>query len=153
MNLTGTEFVSTWRFNLNPVLNPALLSFTQLGGQAAQAIVASANCCNTAGGGIFDIKFNFETANGPNRFTDDETSTYQISGLTGLTAGDFQFLSAPSGGNGTWYTAAHVQSIAAPPGSGWIGGDQTVPEPGSLLLVLSAAGLGVFWQRRKLLRS
>jgi hypothetical protein len=68
-----------------------------------------------------------------------------------LTAGDFNFLSFPSGGSGPFFAASHLQGIA--PGqnstSTWISANVTpscpdcapnptgdvVPEPGSMLLL------------------
>jgi uncharacterized protein (TIGR03382 family) len=53
-----------------------------------------------------------------------------------LVATDFQFLSAPAGGHGPFYVAAHVQGIGAEgDDSGWV----TTPEPTTFTLAALAA--------------
>jgi hypothetical protein len=68
-----------------------------------------------------------------------------------LTASSFNFLSAPDGGHGPFYTAAHVQGIGIDGNfSGWV----TVPEPATWALVTTGgAGLALAarrrWRRRR----
>jgi hypothetical protein len=82
-----------------------------------------------------------------------------------INIGSFDFFSAERGNDGIYNTAAHVQSIAIPPGgcndpdsqsscSGWIANGSAgviVPEPVSSTLFIIGAGVlaGVQYRRRK----
>lgn len=150
VNLVGTEFVTGWYFNLNPALNPANLFLGFVSGEAATGISRGADGFKADGDGYFDFKLDFATASTADRFTAGETSTYLISGISGLTAADFNFLSAPGGGTGSWSSAAKVQGIGPAGGSGWVGGE-VVPEPASWLLlgtVTATLAWGVLRRRR-----
>ena len=92
--------------------------------------VAIRNALADAGVQWDDIQFAFDTAPPGDRFTTGETVVVTISGV-GITAEDFDVLSAPAGGHGPYPTAAHVQGIgASASGSGWV----TVPEPSGAIL-------------------
>jgi hypothetical protein len=75
------------------------------------------------------------------------TAVFLITG-TGVRVDDFNYLSAPHGGNGTHLSAAHVQGIATKTAganfSGWVapGSSTQIPEP-SLLLLLGAGLVGI----------
>lgn len=149
----STEFADAWYFNLDTELNPSSLTFTYVSGQqTAGAPLHATDSFKADGDGWFDVKFAWTTQNNADRFTQGEQSVFLISGISGLTASEFWYSSLPGGGNGTWDTAAHVQGIS-PNDSGWIGykgTPQTVPEPGTILLLggglLGLAGFGI---RRK----
>jgi hypothetical protein len=149
VGLIGTEFVSELDFNLNTNLNPTSLQFTNFGGSGGftlPTITTGVDFSKADGDGFYDIKFLFDSTAG-GRFDGNDYVVYEIGGVAGLTAGDFAFLSAPAGGFGPFYAAAHVQSIGNGD-SGWIDADAitpfTIPEPGSgsILVVAAVLSLG-----------
>jgi hypothetical protein len=166
--LVGTEFVSEWSFNLDNVtpLDPTLLTFTAVdisdipGFSTAADIDTGVDAFQADGDGKFDILFNFPTSGaggGVARFTTGESVVIDITygGVGTFNEGSFNFGSAPGGGNGTFHSAAHVQSIGTSgSGSGWVGNTDRpvvgqggdVPEAASLivwLLLVSSAFLAV----------
>lgn len=167
LNLTGSEFVGIWTFNLNPAYSPSDLFFDQAvtdPGQAeAEAIRHNPTGQNYKAGPEkhFDIKFEMENSAGPDRFTSGERLIYDI-GLTGrtLTAADFLFRNQKTGSAADdWYSAAHVQAIGAANNSGWIGAtvvhqNEDPPPPhavadgGQTIVILGAACLGLAAIRR-----
>ncbi|MBW7905396.1 MAG: hypothetical protein LC135_02770 [Phycisphaerae bacterium] len=142
-NLVSNEFVFRWMFNLDPVLDPTSLSFSapsKTGAFTDPVINTGVDSFMADGDGKFDIEVVFSNAGGPaNRFGAGDSVKYTITGIPGLTAASFDFLSAPAGGHGPFPTAAHVGGIGANDDeSGWI----TVPEPSTGLaglLILCAA--------------
>jgi hypothetical protein len=163
-NLVGTEFIDDWLFNLDPALDPTALMFTPISNvdSVPNSISTGVDAFQADGDGKYDILFDFPPPPGTfaSEFTTGETVIYDISGIVGLTANSFDFLSAPAGGHGPFKSAAHIQGIG-PTGndSGWIapddgngGGPPTgspVPEPGTLVLMgLGLVGLGWVARRR-----
>jgi hypothetical protein len=146
--LTDAEFVSEWYFNFDPAFNPgARITFPLIisGPPYLPGTGIGANNFQADGETEkFDIVFQFETANNPNRFTAGESAVYLFTGTGGpdLAAEDFNFLNE----DGTFYSAAHVQGIGANDNlSGWVA--SPIPEPGTILLLV--AGLaGLFGIRR-----
>lgn len=156
-NLTGTEFVSKWTFNLNPTLLPADITFsapTKTGSFADPTISKLVNSFSAGPDGNYDIEFSFSTSGaggGAQRFGVAESAEYIITGsgaAAGLVAADFAFKSQNGnlGVGGPFYTGAHVQSIGGDD-SGWItlgpGVDpfgNPVPEPTSLALLAVTLG-------------
>lgn len=140
--LQGTEFVSDLYLNLDPAINPTTLSLTKLnqtGSFTDPTISLGENGYKADGDGYYDIDLGFSTSHG-STFTVGDSITYQIS-VAGLDANSFEFGSQMGGGAGTYLAAAHVQSIGADgSSSAWIAPVQT-PEPGSVTLLLLAAGL------------
>jgi hypothetical protein len=146
--LTGSEFASEMYFNIAPNLDQSLLNFSE----TASTGTFSAPTINQApgdnnykadGDGKYDFVFEFGTANGTT-FGSGDSITYFISGILGLTASNFAYLSAPAGGSGPFYAAAHIQSLSNG-GSTWIepGGGPiltSVPEPSSETIL---GGLGL----------
>ncbi len=135
-NLTGSEFVGLLAFNVS---NPTDLTFeydsTDSTGPNA-SVQTGTNIYKADGDGWYDIKLTFPTGESDDRFNTSEIVVFNITG-TGITADSFNFLSESGGGQGTYYSAGHVQSIGTGgEGSGWIG---AVPIPATVLLL--GAGL------------
>jgi len=149
LNLTGSEFVSGWYFNLNPAFSTADLTISQTGmGGAfdAPSISRGTDAFKADGDGKYDLLFSFGTAgDASQRFTSGDSITFTLSGITGLNAADFNYMSAPAGGHGPYVAATHVQSIDGNY-SGWLdpsttldSGDVQVPD-GYLTIVLLGMG-------------
>lgn len=136
LNLTGSEFVSKWLFNLDPALDPALLNFSvqsSTGAFATPSALTGIDAFGAAGNTKFDILVDFAVAPPADRFTAGDSITFQITGIPTLTAHSFSFLSIP-GGKGPYISAAHIQGIGPGGGdSGWIA---VVPEPGAAAIFL-----------------
>jgi hypothetical protein len=163
--LIGSEFVSGFYLNLNPNFNSLNLSISYVSSSGgflipsvdSGTIERGTDSFKADGDGKYDVLFDFSTSSGAT-FGSGGSVTYEISGISGLTADDFVYLSAPNGGHGPFYAAAHVQGIGADGSlSGWVepslGALQfQVPEPScGALLSLS---LGVFgfvrrWKNRQ----
>ena len=151
LNLTGSEFVTEWDFNLDPSLNLASLIFSapaKTGTFADPIISTGVDAFQADGDGKYDIQFAFDNAPPANRFGVGDSVQYTISGIPTLTASSFNFLSAPAGGKGPFQTAAHVQGIGAQGNdSGWV---SPVPEPSmAAVSVLLAALAGPFRRRHR----
>jgi hypothetical protein len=136
----GGAFISKWYFNLDPALNPSSLSFSfvsKSGTFTNPSISTGVNAFKADGDGKFDIRFEFATKSG-NRFDNTDSIKYSITGPSGFDALDFNFVSVPAGGEGTFRTAAHIQGFGD---SGWAGDGpdvRRVPEPGTLALMGTA---------------
>jgi len=149
-NLTGSENVGNMYFNLNPNLNPLDLTFTADGGSGG--FVAPTISTGTdnfkAGGGKYDILFAFSEGSACQRFTSGESVEYLISGISGLMASDFAYLSTAASGHSPFFAATHVERIGSESQSGWIA-VTSVPEPRFATL----AGLALsLWFGRSLWR-
>ena len=98
------------------------------------------------GDGMYDIWFDFPTANNDNRFKDGEELVWIITG-NGITANSFDYLSAPGGGYGPFQSVAHVPSILGEENnSQWIA---AVPIPATVW-IFGARLIGLVGVRRKL---
>ena len=145
-NLIASEFIDAWYLNLDDSLDVTDLIFSapsKTGTFSDPSISLSQNAFKADGDGRYDILIDFAQS-GPNRFGVGESVQFTITGIANLLASDFNFLSAPDGGNGPFLAAAHVQGIGSGGNdSGWV----TTPEPGSLALL----GLGAvtLLRRRK----
>lgn len=165
-NLVGNAFVSCWYFNLDSVLNPAALNFTQSGTAGSftgPSISTGANGFKAGPDGKFDILFSFaSTGDNSSRFTSGDSVTYTITGISGLTADDFNWLSTSAGGSGAYASAAHIQSGSDDGGCpAWINPssttqilgnstDRQVPDASATIGLLGASLVGVEVLRRKM---
>jgi hypothetical protein len=144
LNLS-TEFVSDWQFNF--LGDTSALSFAYVGGSstgpAASWVLLGDDDFKADGDGWFDILLVFPILSA-DHFNLDEVVVYTITG-TGITASDFNDLSAESGGQGIYLSAAHIQGTNG--GSDWLG---AVPEPSTVVLLgLGLTGLLFARERRR----
>jgi hypothetical protein len=160
LNLSGSEFVSGWYFNLNPAFSTANLTISQTsasGAFDAPSITRGTDAFKADGDGKYDLLFSFGTAgDASHRFSTGDSITFTLSGIAGLTAADFNYMSAPAGGHGPYLAATHVQSIDGNY-SGWLdpstttetGGDVQVPDGCLTFLLLGIGSLAVEATRRR----
>ena len=135
LSLAAGQFVNSnkgWYFNFEPGLNLTDNDFEYLSDVEATSISVDEDGFESDGDGYFDINIEFDISN----FTAGSSSTYEIT-LDGITAYSFAYLSFPDGGQGEYYTAAHVKNTPGDEGSGWIGaGTYTVvPIPSAVWLL------------------
>src|ERR1051325_3873471 len=113
--LTGNEFIGQWYFNLNPTLNPASLTFTEIGSSGAftvPTVETGANAFKPDWDGKYDLMFDFTTSGDlSTQFSGGDSVTFSITGIAGLTAVDFLFANTPSAGHEPLYGAAYIQTV------------------------------------------
>lgn len=139
-DLSRAKFVRGVFFNLDPSLDPDLLTADYSSGQLAADFVTGRDEQHVPIAGFFDFAFVYDTSNGRNadRFVSDETSTYTLSygGDAIFDCGSLQFLSVPQGSHDPVVIAARTG------GGGGVGvalaATSPVPEPASLGLLLPA---------------
>lgn len=155
-NLVGAENVLQLYFNLNPDLNPNLLSFvvaSSSGSFDLPSFSTGVDQFKADGDGQYDVLFDFSSGgNVGTTFThgDELTLTAMYFGGS-ITPIDFAYESKPAGGHGPFYAAAHVQNTPNGGGSsGWISADTfvVVPEPGTYAAALFLVGAFFFFNRR-----
>jgi hypothetical protein len=150
-HLIGSEFVSGFYLNFNPLLDVSAFSFALIANPTDLTvgdISTGNNFFQADGDGRYDIFFDFPTMGGPGRFTQGETVIVDLTHTSPIDAASFNFDSLPSGGAGPFFAAAHVQSILGG-SSGWISATTAVPEPQTILLVLGGAAGLLFHRARR----
>jgi hypothetical protein len=159
LQLSGTEFVTTWLFNLDPALDPGNLTVDPYGGSVVHSSYDTGADQFNRGSARFDLRIDFPTANNGGRFGPGDSSDLLLTwsppmgpGLPPLSSGasfgvpSFSFL---SGGNLSIPASTHVQGIPTGTGSGWLTPTgQPIPEPGTLVLIGSGL-LGLAARRRR----
>lgn len=135
-NLTDPfGFIGSVYFNFDPSMNAALIGIGAGTDTGWSSFVRGNDCCQADGSGLYDAVINFNA----NFFGGTDIFNFELLGA-GITADMFAYENTPSGGNGTYHVAAHVQGLGSDSeGSGWIGDTAKVPEPGPLALL----GLGL----------
>ncbi len=155
VGLSGNEFIDELLLNLNPALDPTALAMTAVDvsdvAPGSVGFSSGVDFEQADGDGKFDMEFDFPSSNsggGVRRFKAGEEIVVDLSYSGPLSASDFGFLSAPGGGNGSYYAAAHVQATGpSSEDSGWIG--PRAPEPATVcLLGAGLAGVALAARRR-----
>jgi hypothetical protein len=148
VGLSTGEFVSEVDFNLNPGYDPTgpgSLTFalqSQSGVFDLPTISGAMDAFKADGDGNYDVQFLFSTQDGAShRFMDSSSVSYLISGISGLQASDFAYVS--SGSKGGLYSATHIQGINSGANSVWANPSQVsqIPEPNPSVLFILAASL------------
>jgi hypothetical protein len=147
-----SEFLSQVYLNLDPSLNPSLISITQDSGIAFTSWAVSEDAYKADGDGSYDIDIEYPTANS-GRLTTGTSSSFTITyDSSPLSVSSFDYKSTSGGGAGTCYAAAHVQGIPPGDASGWVGspsGPSPVPEPSTFVLLLGGVSLIGFARLRR----
>ena len=101
INLTDSEFVGEWLFNLDSALDPTALSFSTMtvsGLFAAPTINTGVDTYPAAGDGMFDLQFVFSNAGDSSaKFGVGYKLKTTITGIAGLDVSSFDAGSAPVG--------------------------------------------------------
>lgn len=156
VNFSASEFVSGWYFNLNPVDSATSLNIVQTSSSgvfSSPTIQTGRDAFKADGDGKYDMLFSFATSG--DRFATGDSVTFTITGINGLQASDFDFLSAPAGGHGPFVAAAHIQGISSSY-SGWVDPtthttrDSPVPDNSATIVLLGISLVVVEVGRRRL---
>lgn len=162
-NLSGSEFVSCWYFNLDPTLNASALTFTATGSSGSfttPTVMTGTDGFKAGPDGKFDVLLKFSTSgDASTRFMSGDSLTFDITGITGLTADDFNWLSTSAGGSGLYSSAVHIQSIDGGD-SAWVNPtstqlqndsvDRQVPDHSATVALLGTSLLVIEGLRRKM---
>lgn len=129
--------VTAMYFNLDPSMDPTMLSFTRDSGTGPSAantdILLGVDAFKAGGDGLYDILFDLPPSPGQQaaRFNAGEDLVYTITGA-GLTASSFNVFATPDGGFGPYLSVARFQDTGFDQeGSDWVG---AVPVPAAVWL-------------------
>jgi len=144
---SATETINALYFNLNPSLSPSSLVFnppsSAIGDFANPTIEAGANAFKVDGGGKYDIMFGFQ-----NDTLAQGMAVFFITGISGLTAEDFNYFSTEcAGGSGPTESSALVSTST---GSALIILDnvETIPDGFATATLLGIGMLSIEWMRK-----
>src|SRR5262249_19865435 len=148
------ENIDMLYLNFNSALNVNQLSFSRLfptyNSIITSSIQTGSDRFKADGDGFYDIVLNFPQGQGTGTFGPNERLLYDIRYSGGnLDPNAFAFTSEHGGGNGQYYSAAHVQNTANGSGSAWIGAGaySTVPDfvaiPEARATAFGASGVGM----------
>lgn len=155
--LQGNEKLDVLGLNLDAsLLNLDFSSFTKTGTFSDPLVRQGEDAYQQDGAGKHDIEIQFGSGNAASVFSGTEAIVYTLS-KAGLDEADFNYLSAPGGGNGVHYAIAHIQSIGTGGTSAWVGPGRVttvVPEPstylaGALVAIPALVGVGRALARRR----
>lgn len=151
--LSSTIKMDGLYLNLNPTLNPSSLTFSlqESGGSfAPPTITTGTDSFMASEDGRFDIRFQFNSGGGTgSTFNGAEYAIFEITGVSGLQADDFEFLSSHNNGGNSAYAVAHLLGINNGSGSAWIAPSSilTVPEPSPFSLAMVGVASVVLGRR------
>lgn len=155
-NLTGTESMLGFYFNFDDNLSVGSLSLSVLsssGSFTSPTINRQINTYKADGDGRYDIRLDFASGGTTaNTFSHADELVLLATYAGDVQAEDFLFLSAPAGGHGPFYAAAHIQNTPAGGGqSGWIAASTfvVVPEPATLVTGVAVAFGALVWSSRR----
>jgi hypothetical protein len=160
--LVGTEFVTTWAFNVTSTIDPSDLSFLETGrsGYSGSTLPQAVNQNDQNGGPggasmRFDFNMNLDNSPPGDRFSVGDSITYVISAPVNLSIYDFLVGASAS----PVISRAHIQGINTPSvqgGSAWVqpsydaNNIPPIPEPSTYAAGVAIAAMGYgAWRRAR----
>jgi hypothetical protein len=132
------EKVKSIYFNLNPILDPKDLVFSEpeITGKVEVPVIRAGSDAFKAGGfGYYDVRIDFNNSRPQKAFNGGEIIKYRINTPL-LNAGSFNFESSSRQSEPKYKAAAHLISLGENDDSAWV----SVPEPATIVL-LGLSGL------------
>jgi hypothetical protein len=156
LNLSGDGLGSLY-FNLNPALSPTSLVFnetSQVGLFPGATVQTGVSAFRVLDSGKYDIKIGFNSSPGQSFQTGDSV-TFNITGIPGLDAADFNAMSTPSASRPAGNTSLSIMFTPfidgfdpGPPQIAIVNG-RIVPDGGAGALLLGIAAMAMGAARKK----